>query len=702
MGCGSSSQKSTSHDFYCEPDVIRAAWVKVSGKHPVTCNLADVLEHFLKGGDAAESGIAGKVEEEEQHARMLLRSHAAMDAVLMLLGRHQLMHLFHNTEEPFPSRAGTPDGDLDLALIRLLLRCAHLEGGAAILASHRFAYVDIILLAIQRAGHASDGEDVFIAETRELLAILTRHDNAFKNAFEVAFLALCLWTCMKDSEVTDDKLVHVATTTASSMRAFEVMGLAPVALGLIHDLLQRSGAGTIQGNARPYELGKGALQRAYSAHCRVLVRATMCAWQLTPCDEFPTQMKRRTKKEQRDIFRRCKRLLLKSKTLEHKFRATYGAEEGPRWKEPGAQDLLENIRATNREGAALVHNSDQDEDIFNTLRDRHLFRATRAFCSRAEQCGLPKAEIFQAGRNAWTCFAFQVIYGSSNALCQDAVFGYSMLYPYTDNFLDDTGVSMEHKLQFQSAFDKRLQGSLLAGSSLGNLFDLHPRLRKAFEMVTMIERQWDRERYADAFLSLAAINDAQTWSLAQDLKGESSDYLSHQRLLEQTAYKGGSSVLADAHMVYGKLSVAQAAFAFALGMALQVVDDLQDSAADIESEQHTMFTMADSKRCERYGRQGAIKLCQFLSQVCMNAPSHTSEECTIDTRLRKLMLHMTWNMVFKAVARNPRLFDATGFCGWTSLRFVSKWGALGPLPAERMHQIASMKTLHRMACQNVI
>eukprot|EP00854_Cymbomonas_tetramitiformis_P007484 gene7484-8910_t len=357
-----------------------------------------------------------------------------------------------------------------------------------------------------------------------------------------------------------------------------------------------------------------------------------------------------------------------------------------------AENIRNEIRQLHHEVAGLVNGV--SKDVFGTLTKRALFAETRRFSTRASLLKLPNQQIFQAGRNAWTCFALQVIYNSQLAACTDAVFGYSMLYPYTDNFLDDPEILLSEKWKFQLAFERRLQGvhsekdmpDFVAG-------------QKAFEMVGLIENDWDRAQVPEVFLALVAINDAQTWSLFQHQHemSEHASELSHSKLLEQSVYKGGTSVLADAHMVDGSVGLMQSAFAFALGYGLQIVDDLQDTFEDLEACQHTIFTIAhvlnssnNNKRnsagassSTAFGDAYARRLAWYLHYVC-----HSAKAESIDAALREILIKMTWNMVLKAIARAPALF---------SEQFQKEWRTLGPLPAEKMAQLQSLKTLHELA-----
>ena len=67
-------------------------------------------------------------------------------------------------------------------------------------------------------------------------------------------------------------------------------------------------------------------------------------------------------------------------------------------------------------------------------------------------------DIFQASRNAWTANGLQIMLGLPARLTP-AIFGYSMLYPCTDNYLDHPGVSKADKHAFNRRFGARPGGS---------------------------------------------------------------------------------------------------------------------------------------------------------------------------------------------------------------------------------------------------
>ena len=188
------------------------------------------------------------------------------------------------------------------------------------------------------------------------------------------------------------------------------------------------------------------------------------------------------------------------------------------------------------------------------------------------------SDILQACRNAWTACGLQALLGEPPRLTP-AIFAYSMLYPYSDNYLDNRAISPVAKLRFSARFRLRLAGSLEPGEGLENTI---------WKLVSLIEGQWPRAQHPDVYDGLLAIHAAQERSLAQQRAGFHSDT----DILRLSFAKGGASVLADAYLAKGSLSSVQARFAFGWGVLLQLGDDLQDLASDRERGFHTLFSAA--------------------------------------------------------------------------------------------------------------
>ncbi|SPE31242.1 conserved hypothetical protein [Candidatus Sulfopaludibacter sp. SbA3] len=183
------------------------------------------------------------------------------------------------------------------------------------------------------------------------------------------------------------------------------------------------------------------------------------------------------------------------------------------------------------------------------------------------------ADIFQASRNAWTACGLQVLFGGAMCL-SPAIFAYSMLYPYTDNYLDDPDTPAETKRGFNRRFSRRLQGDGIAPAGTGEAI--------IWRLVDLIESQYDRGRYPQVFESLLLIQAAQEKSLR--LMSAGAD------VLALSFEKGGTSVLADGYLAAGNLSPEQARFVFNWGVFLQLADDLQDVQEDRSGGVRTIFS----------------------------------------------------------------------------------------------------------------
>jgi hypothetical protein len=188
------------------------------------------------------------------------------------------------------------------------------------------------------------------------------------------------------------------------------------------------------------------------------------------------------------------------------------------------------------------------------------------------------AEILQACRNAWTACGLQCLFGQPMGLTP-AIFAYSMLYPYSDNFMDKASLDRAAKLRFSRRFGRRLSGEPVAPGDANE--------ETVWRLVALIESQYSRVDRPRVFHSLLDIHLAQEESL---------------RLLDACPQplplvfaKGGASVLADGFLAAGDLNAAQASFAFAWGVLLQLGDDLQDVAEDRAARCVTLFTEAAAR-----------------------------------------------------------------------------------------------------------
>ena len=193
-------------------------------------------------------------------------------------------------------------------------------------------------------------------------------------------------------------------------------------------------------------------------------------------------------------------------------------------------------------------------------------------------------DIFQASRNAWVLNGLQLLLGLPAELTP-AAFAYSLLYPYSDNFLDDSKMSSQAKLAFSERFRRRLEGDEISPRNT------HEQV--VCDLVAMIEGQFGRSRYPQVFESLLAIHRAQEKSLLLARHNGSPHDVD---VLGITFEKGGASVLADGYLAAGALTEAQAEFIFGWGVFLQLGDDLQDVQEDMRNRRLTLFSQAAGHR----------------------------------------------------------------------------------------------------------
>lgn len=220
-------------------------------------------------------------------------------------------------------------------------------------------------------------------------------------------------------------------------------------------------------------------------------------------------------------------------------------------------------------------------------------------------------DINQAGRNVITANFMQLLLGLPVEVTP-AVFAYSMLYPYSDNYLDDPGVSRTTKVAFNHRFMQRLMGE-----------EVHPantHETNIFNLVSMIEGQWSRAHYPQVYESLLAIHAAQVRSLALVSPGASPYELD---VLGIAFEKGGASVMADGYLVAGQLSPEQAGIMFGYGAFTQLMDDMEDIQQDLHEGRMTVFSQTAhhwsldgvANRVFHYGRAIFSDLSAFPSKA---------------------------------------------------------------------------------------
>ncbi len=263
----------------------------------------------------------------------------------------------------------------------------------------------------------------------------------------------------------------------------------------------------------------------------------------------------------------------------------------------------------------------------------------KAFVRRARDLdpSLSDDDIHQALRNQWVFNSIQS-YLSRPVTLSDSSLGYSLMYPCTDNLLDDAVRTRDEKERFNRSLTSCLCGLPVAEAGL----------RGFPALLRLIEREYPRESSPCVYDSLLAIQRAQQKSLI--LHGDVDDRPEGE-LQSLTIEKGGTSVAVDGYLVSGALDAESLHALFGYGVVLQFIDDLQDIPADEAAGHSSMFT-----RARRAGPLDRItgRLMHFTSDTIRllggraPAPSHG---------LAVLVEGSCMFLILEAVARYRHLFS---------------------------------------------
>jgi hypothetical protein len=251
---------------------------------------------------------------------------------------------------------------------------------------------------------------------------------------------------------------------------------------------------------------------------------------------------------------------------------------------------------------------------------------------------MPLEDLGQALRNVWIANTLQILNGRPVRLTP-GLFAYSMLYPATDNVLD----AVESTPGAKRAFNARLE-AWLAGDQVPPAGGNESRVRA---LVDVIAHEFPRQRHPAVWTSVRAIHHAQAASLRQ----QQGQRLPGGELLALTIAKGGASVLTDYVLVTGGDDDRAAPFAFAYGVFLQMLDDLQDVDADLAAGHETLFT-----RAAREGPLDALaeRLARFIDAVLDGHAPHAAApagDC-VDVIRRNCRA-----LIVGVVARRPHRFS---------------------------------------------
>jgi hypothetical protein len=295
---------------------------------------------------------------------------------------------------------------------------------------------------------------------------------------------------------------------------------------------------------------------------------------------------------------------------------------------------------------------------FDYLLGKGLREVTAEFTRMARRFDplIKDEDIYQAYRNSSSMHLMQLLL-SLPVEVTPSVFGFSMLYPYTDNYLDDPAIPSEEKKGFNARFRQRILGESPQPAN--------PHEEIVWRLIDTIEEQYDRVRYPHIFESLVAIQDAQIKSV-ELLHKKSSPY--EVDVMGTCFEKGGAAALADGYLVAGNLTPEQRDFVFFYGVYTQMVDDLEDLDEDRRRGINTIFSQTAGRwpldgvtsRMFHFGREALAALDGFdgadvdplkeMMGICFTPmlidSASTAGRFYSRPYLRKLQLHFPFRFAF--------------------------------------------------------
>ena len=217
-----------------------------------------------------------------------------------------------------------------------------------------------------------------------------------------------------------------------------------------------------------------------------------------------------------------------------------------------------------------------------------------------------------------------------------AAFGYSMLYPFTDNYLDNKSLSSEDKKEYNQLIRDKIDGK-----------EIHPQKlhhRKTCDLLQNIEDLYPRNLDQTIYQLLLMMLDAQENSLSQQNKDLP---LSDQERLEVSIYKGSISVLMDRFFVNKDTTEEDLIFYLSFGFFLQLADDLQDIGEDSRLGHSSLFTT--NLQCRQ---EEAIvnKLLHYVHHIMTEYRSDNES-------LKHFLLSNSYLLIFTSVIRSREFFS---------------------------------------------
>lgn len=250
---------------------------------------------------------------------------------------------------------------------------------------------------------------------------------------------------------------------------------------------------------------------------------------------------------------------------------------------------------------------------------------------------LSQADLIQALRHVWIMNLLQLYTGKKTDLSPE-VYAFGLLYPYEDNFLDDSTVSNDEKTAFNEWLTLFLNGEKMYPTQLVE--------SKIVDFFNLIDSDFDREEKELIFESISLVHQSQINSLKQ----VANDPITEEEALSISFLKGGSTVLADAYLIKRGSEFEDLQFAFELGTYLQLIDDFQDMKEDGDAGIQTIFTLENTKEQKD---DEVKKMLSYIFKVNQKVASDT----LIQKKMKDFLNYSMLVLIMDAVGQNPQVIS---------------------------------------------
>ena len=243
--------------------------------------------------------------------------------------------------------------------------------------------------------------------------------------------------------------------------------------------------------------------------------------------------------------------------------------------------------------------------------------------------------IGQALRNYIVYAMFKEIHEKQSGFSM-AGFGYSMLYPFTDNYIDSINLSEAEKAEFNQIIRDKIKGNRP-----------HPKClhqQKTCALLQAIESEYPRENDTTVYDLLLMMLEAQENSLRQQ---NNNVKLTLEERLDISLYKGGISVLIDRYFVKKELTEAETIMYLGLGFFLQLADDLQDIGEDSRQGYQTLLT--DDLNCSSE-EQLVNKMLNFVHKIMATYKAENA-------LFQDFVLNNCFQLIYTSVIRSKEFFS---------------------------------------------